>query len=307
MTDFRKYMHVERLYNPEVDGILKGTVYVFPKLDGANASLFMNVEGDVQIGSRNQPTTRGYDTLKMYSYLDTHDDFKRVIKDHPTYIIYGEWLSPHTITTYYPSAYYNYYVFDVYDIVADKYLPYEEYSKMLDDYGIHNYLKPLAILENPDYDEVEKYTESNVFLMTEGVGEGVVIKNYDYINRFGRIVWAKVVREGFKVKAHATNKGEIPDTVEMKIIKDSLPLEYVSKEYFKLTVDEGVEWNDKLTPDFIRRVYSEWWKDCSFEILTGIKGPVVMKELSKCASRTIVKYLKDIRRNEAKKRLEEME
>ena len=34
---FKKYMHVERLsgaYNPEINGLLNGTVYVFPKLDG---------------------------------------------------------------------------------------------------------------------------------------------------------------------------------------------------------------------------------------------------------------------------------
>lgn len=301
MVDFKKYMHVERLYTPEVDGILNGTVYVFPKLDGANACLYMNVNADVQIGSRNQPTTRDYDTLKMYSYLDTHEDFKRVVRDHPNYIIYGEWLSPHTITTYYPSAYYQYYIFDVFDVITEKYLPYDEYSKMLDEYGIHNYLKPIAVLENPSYEEVEKYTESNIFLMTEGCGEGIVIKNYDYINRFGRIVWAKVVREGFKVKAKAKDKGEIPETIESKIINENLSWYYVSKEYQKLIVDEGVIWEDKMTPDFIRSVYSEWWKDYSFEVLTNIKGPIVMKNLNKCASKTIVKYLRDIQRVEGRK------
>ena len=42
---FVKYMHLERYGNEEVDGIEQGTTYVFPKLDGTNAQVWVDGEG----------------------------------------------------------------------------------------------------------------------------------------------------------------------------------------------------------------------------------------------------------------------
>ena len=39
---FRQYMHIERFGNEEVLGIELGESYVFPKLDGTNASAVCN-------------------------------------------------------------------------------------------------------------------------------------------------------------------------------------------------------------------------------------------------------------------------
>ena len=36
---FREYTHVERYGNDEVQGIEYGELYIFPKLDGTNASV----------------------------------------------------------------------------------------------------------------------------------------------------------------------------------------------------------------------------------------------------------------------------
>ena len=39
---FIKYQHLERYGNTEVEGIEVGTCYVFPKLDGTNASVWVD-------------------------------------------------------------------------------------------------------------------------------------------------------------------------------------------------------------------------------------------------------------------------
>ena len=41
MNEFKKYQHVERLGTSEVQGIENGMCYVFPKIDGTNASCIM--------------------------------------------------------------------------------------------------------------------------------------------------------------------------------------------------------------------------------------------------------------------------
>lgn len=51
---FIKYPHLERYGNEEVEGIEIGTTYVFPKLDGTNAQLWMDENGTVCGGSRNR-------------------------------------------------------------------------------------------------------------------------------------------------------------------------------------------------------------------------------------------------------------
>jgi hypothetical protein len=51
--------------------------------------------------------------------------------------------------------------------------------------------------------------DKNTHLMQDGeIGEGIVIKNYDYVNKWGRVVWAKIVRNEFKER-HVKNSGAI--------------------------------------------------------------------------------------------------
>ena len=53
---------------------------------------------------------------------------------------------------------------------------------------------------DPTRDQLDKILESNTFLIQDGqgAGEGIVIKNYDYANKFGKQTWAKLVRNEFK-------------------------------------------------------------------------------------------------------------
>lgn len=52
--EFKKYQHVSRLGTQDTEGILDGKVYVMPKVDGSNGSLFMGEEGLVHAGSRKE-------------------------------------------------------------------------------------------------------------------------------------------------------------------------------------------------------------------------------------------------------------
>ena len=49
---YRKYTHIERLGRDEVDGILNGTVYISPKIDGTNSVLYLDDQGNLAAGSR---------------------------------------------------------------------------------------------------------------------------------------------------------------------------------------------------------------------------------------------------------------
>lgn len=67
--EFTKYMHLERIGTSEVEGIEDGLTYVFPKLDGTNASVWLNEEGEVQAGSRNRHLSIGADNAGFLAWV----------------------------------------------------------------------------------------------------------------------------------------------------------------------------------------------------------------------------------------------
>ena len=51
---YTKYQHIEKIGSGEVEGILKGTCYLFYKIDGTNACVWFDEDtNSLQFGSRN--------------------------------------------------------------------------------------------------------------------------------------------------------------------------------------------------------------------------------------------------------------
>ena len=318
-TEFKKYMHVEHIENV-MPLIPRGDVlYIQPKLDGSNAQIFLKKDGSIGWGSRNHELNAEYDTLKMRKYIEAnHDSLKKALtlleEEYGTpCILYGEWLVPHTIRNYEDSAWERFYVFDAYLLEENVYLNPVRYEPILDSLGIDcvptmdvigiigdmcSDPYPLRIMER-----LNEICGENTFLMKDGgVGEGIVIKDYsrDYqklsIEKFGQVVWGKIVRADFKAKSKAKNKGEAEMTTEERIVFESLNKEFVSKEWYKLTSDEDEVWNDSMIPEFLGRVWFEWWKDYSFHAVAKKKLKVDMPLLRKEILKQTMKYLDVIRK-----------
>ena len=93
MSDFVRYQHVERigLCGNELDGLLEGEVFVFPKIDGANHCVYFDKDlGRVGIASRNQLLSMGYDTTKFWHFAVAHKGLENVVTEHPNWRIYGD-------------------------------------------------------------------------------------------------------------------------------------------------------------------------------------------------------------------------
>lgn len=316
MTKFKKYMHIEPL--DRVLPILDyDHVYVQPKLDGANAQIFIKDNGELGWGSRNYEQTKEYDAIRMGKYVEYHPEYKDLLLDLKAmfgkdFILYGEWLTPHTLKDYEGSAWEKFYIFDVYSPEDDTFLSPPQCDSAFNKHPDILRVPYIGIFEGGDSDIIEKLMDicenQNHFLMKEGkIGEGIVIKNYSdgYSDTsrklFGeRIVWGKIVRTDFKAKSRAVNKGMKILSLEEKLAQNNVEEEFISKEYYKFTSDEGVVWTDKMIPDFIKKVWEEWWRDCSFKVLGNIDETLDMKQLRKNVAGETVKCLKDIRRKEMK-------
>lgn len=270
--EYKKYQHVERFGTVETEGIDKGMCYVFPKIDGTNAQLWWN--GGLCAGSRNRELVIGADNAGFYEWAKKQTVFKDFFAEYPNLRLYGEWLVPHTLKTYQESAWRNFYVFDVMD--GDEYIPYDEYSKLLEKYGIE-YIPPICKVENPTYERLANQLEKNGYLIEDGkgTGEGIVIKNYEYKNRFGRTIWAKIVKNEFKAK-HA--KVSVTELKESKIIEQEIADRFVTKslvekEFAKIESENG--WSSKLIPRLLNTIYYCLVKEESWNFIKEFKNPTI--------------------------------
>lgn len=206
--EYKEYQHVVKLDDPEVDGLLVGRCHIFPKIDGTNATVWLTDNHSVGTGSRRRDLTKpdSGDNQGFREYIEGDTRFTKFFDEFPFCRLYGEWLVPHTLKTYRDDAWRKFYVFDVTSIRMNGdefYVNYDEYSQWLKHYGI-DFITPLKIITDPTHDQLLHCVENNFFLIKEnsGVGEGIVIKNYKFVNRYGRITWAKIVRNEFKDALH---------------------------------------------------------------------------------------------------------
>ena len=262
--EYRSYMHIERIQREEVEGILQGSCYIFPKIDGTNGVVYLGDDGKVHAGSRKREldVERGLDNQGFMAHVLEDDKIKAYLEDHNDHYIYGEWLVKHSLKYYRDDAWRHFYIFDVYDATDHRYLTYEEYTKALNDYDIKDVIPLMAKLESPTQEELEKLIFDNHYLIDEEdkIGEGIVIKNYGFRNAYGREVFAKIVAGEFlktkkelKQKNHETKNSE---DLSERIVYDLLTEEMIEKEYQKLLEEmKPEEDRSKFIGIFLYRIW----------------------------------------------------
>lgn len=252
MSDFRKYDHLERSKHPDVADISFGTVHVFPKIDGTNASVWAEpvehpdlgvVDVNVCCGSRRRKLSVDDDNAGFHAWVNGSDAraiaLRMFVMQFPSLTIYGEWLVPHTLKTYREDAWRRFYVFDVFSHVTGKYLPYDEYAVGLTAMGI-DVIPPIGIIENPSENQLAGLrNETNTYLIQDdcGVGEGIVLKNYAWANKHDRQPWLKMVRNEFKednAKVFGMKPTQGAKQTEQEIVTEFCTPEFIRKEFARV-------------------------------------------------------------------------
>ena len=256
-----------------------GTCYVFPKIDGTNSSVWLN--DGVRAGSRNRELTVENDNAGFCSAALADERIKNYLEKHPTHRLFGEWLVPHSLKTYRDDAWRKFYIFDV-CVDADnetglEYLPYDVYKPFLDEFGL-DYLAPLNIIKNGRLEDFLYCCDRNDCLIKDGggIGEGVVIKNYDFYNKYCRQTWAKIVRSEFKEKHRKEMGAPVKENrlVEEDIVEGFVTRAFVEKELSKIQNANG-GWTSKMIPQLLGRVFHELICEEMWNILKEFKNPTV--------------------------------
>ncbi len=275
---YKSYQHIEKLGTTEVQDIEYGTCHVFPKIDGTNASIWLSDDGLIKAGSRNRELSLDADNAGFYDWVLKQDNIALYLKDNPTHRLYGEWLVPHSLKTYRDAAWRNFYVFDVcVDGENDKiiHIPYDVYKPLLELHNI-NYVPPICTITNGSYEQFINQLALNVFLIEDGkgAGEGIVIKRYDYFNKYGRQTWAKIVTSEFKEKHAKEMGGHVLNG--KKLVEEEIAIKYVTvalceKEYAKICVE--TDWTSKLIPRLLNTVFYSLVREECWEFIKEHKNP----------------------------------
>jgi len=269
LCDIPKYQHVSRLTNDETAGLLAGNVIVQTKIDGANLSVAWTEEKGHIIASRNNVVSMNGEPIEGFrgaiQYCLEHIGLMTLSK---VYILRGEWLVRHSMN--YPKEYMqHFYVFDVQRYDKDhSYVHPDEYIPLLEKCGI-KYIPVLARLTNPSMEELAKLAEGPDEFGAEQK-EGIVVKRYNWINKYGRIQWGKIVNETFQVKNKLAFRPKKTDDAAIKFASETVSAQLVLKVIAKIKTEDpnnditikkmphiiGLVWHDVFTEelwDFVKK------------------------------------------------------
>ena len=295
---FKKYQHVERLGTSATDNLLSGDVYVFPKIDGCNCCVWIE-DGVIQAGSRNRQLTLEDDNCGFYKHVSNDRRFIKFFNDHPNMRLYGEWLVPNVIKSYHEDAWRKFYVFDMVDINLDndnilpcaKYSKYLDYFTVLNRYGIE-VIPVIDKLVNPTVDDIYDLIDKNHYLLPNHiVGEGLVVKRYDFVNRFGNTVWGKIIAKDFRNKKPNQQNANL--MVEEEIVSKYLTKSLVLKEHAKLATE--CLSNKNLIPRLLETVFKTLIDEEGYNFVKKLKYPSIdFKLLKKLCVEQIKSYLPEL-------------
>jgi len=256
------YPKIKRLGDEDNVGILNGTVFIEEKVDGANASVWMQ-DGEIRCGSRTRDlTASGSEFRGLIDYVKNHEGITAYLQEHPNHRLFGEWLVRHTIS-YNETSYQKFYLFDILQTPQtfglEKITPEQKEMKAKEsmDHRMRDMVrgwrwlskqevaeiattkniarpKVFAELESPTLEQIQELAGKSD-LGKEG--EGVVIRNDAFINVWGDRALAKVVTQNFKENNAITFGGndKYSDTyVEMKMVSEFMTMARIKKIMLKL-------------------------------------------------------------------------
>lgn len=294
MAYYKSFTHVERLGKDETDGILNGTCYISPKLDGTNAVVWSK-NGEVCAGSRTRELSATSDNAGFYTWTQSSDEeavkIRELVLTNPHIILYGEFGVGRVanIKDYDVEAHNKLWIFDAFDVNKCEYMHPEKVIDMCSAFQIERYLLPSVKIENPTEKQIQDLAERNHFLLTNAnhAGEGMVIRNPNFRNKWGNYVIAKFVRDEYlQRKAQKENKSVSKRLdCEQEIIDYYVTDAELAKAKAKVTLTLGLEEfdkkNDKCVGMFLNLVFNDAVLAEIADICKRWKRPVInFQELS---------------------------
>ena len=301
MKEIKKYTDIIRYGKSSTKDVIKpgDIISITEKVDGANASFTRDEENVLGVScySRRLPLSIENTLQGFYGWVE---DNIVPIKEHlhPNYRYIGEWTTPHKIK--YKEEYTRtFLLFSIWDENTEKYLSDEIVQSEADRLGLKT-VEYFYYGEFISYEHMTSFIGKSNITKEPNTGEGIVVKNIDYTNEYGKQIFVKLVSEKFaEIQRQRLPKNPNIYEKETAIIKTVLTKPRVDKLMHKL-VDENeltreefvIENMKKIIKLLGNRVYEDMIKEES-EILGQIEENLLKKQIGKILPLVIKEVLKD--------------
>lgn len=295
----KKFMDIQRLKDQFVDGFRPGDMIVVQeKIDGSNAATRYDAETGTMVTFSRKKTLDQYNTLNgFYNYIQTLnvDDYK----EFPQYVIFGEWTGARNAIIYNKESTNKWYVFDIYDVEKEQYLPQEYVKEFAEEHDLI-YVNTYYVGPFISWEHTMSFMGTSAYGDTQ---EGIVVKNQTRLNdqseRLPFVV--KIVGEKFQEikKSNHIRKIEDPQKLQerqnaMTLTESIVTMRRVEKELYKMR-DEGIlplDWSESDMTKVARELPSRVYADCVKEEPEIVNE--VGKYFGKFCSATAMKYARNI-------------
>lgn len=248
--EIKKYTDVVRYGKSSTNGVLQegDIISITEKIDGANASFRKDETNQLGVScySRNQPLDENNTLSGYYGWvIDNIVPIKDKLNDK--YIYYGEWLVKHKVI-YKDECYKKFYMFSIWDIEKEQYLSDEIVQAEAERLGLTttNYF---YIGEFKSFEHLMSFVGKSDMTLEPNTGEGIVVKNVNYFDNYGRQMFVKLVSDKFaEVQKQKLPKNPNIDSPVIELVKSVLTKPRVEKIMYKL-VDEGILKEDYAIED----------------------------------------------------------
>ena len=217
-------------------------IQITEKWDGSNASIRYDVEtGNLVAFSRKLKLDYNNTLNGFWNYVQNlnAEDYK----DTPNYVIFGEWGVKNAIR-YNQESYGKWYVYDIYDVEKQMYLPQFEVQKFVEKHDL-TYIHVLYEGEFISWEHCMTFCNSPAY---GDMQEGIVIKNQTKLNNSNsRAPFVlKIVNDCFSEISKDNHRQKIEDPQKIKerehaqdIVDVIVTKRRVEKELYKMR-DEGI-------------------------------------------------------------------
>lgn len=230
MAEQKKYHSVTRYGKSNNEISARGHIVVWEKIDGANAS-FTRWGDEIKTFSRNNELT-GEDGLGGFrKWVLNNIDINKLEEG---IVYFGEWTNRHKID--YGMNEKKFYFYDVYDVNRELYLDIDVIRDEAEILGLE--LAPIFYEGEFISDEHLQSFVGKSKIAVNGMGEGVVVKNYSYTDKHGNQHFTKIVSDHFKEVNNVKYKDKSKPDIVTQFIDSTVTPARIEKMLYKL-VDEG--------------------------------------------------------------------
>ncbi len=287
---FKEYPKIHRLGSEENDGILdEGVCVIQEKIDGANTSIWLE-DGVMKFASRKHEITEGFNGF--IDYVKAHEGITKLLSNNQNWRLYGEWLVRHTLS-YNETMYKHFYLFDIWDEATGSFLMNDFVEEIAKKYEIR-FPQTFASLTSPSLEQLNEFVgKTNL----GDKGEGVVIKNNGFINKWGAQSYAKIVTQEFKEENATAFGGNNKFSAvywEQYVVNEYLNEARVRKVMNKIQplVDKRLDMEH--TPRVIQTVYHDMITEEIWDIQKKVSGNFNFGSLKRLAAKKAARVYHDI-------------